>query len=235
MTEQDFVSRWDESYKRGENSILEPYEELVKFLNRFVVTRTAETGKTGLKEAFGSATIATTRVVDLGCGVGAQSEYLARMGFECHGFDVSEVAISAAINRTEKMENAPQFNTCTTESINLPEHFHIAIACASLDSMSFNEASKYLVHLKKAANSCALFFGTFIGSSQNGTAEEKIVTDTHEFGTVQSYFNLHRIEQLLGIGSVEILRLDRTSSVNVVPGINGRAPDRFIVVGMFSK
>lgn len=229
----DTVSRWNESYNRGENNILEPYEELVKFLNRFIVSRSADTAPPSIKENFATKDIATTSIVDLGCGIGAQSEYLAKMGFECHGFDISTVAVKAATDRTQSMKNAPIFNTCTTEKINLPESFNIAIACASLDSMPLSDASQYMKHLRNAASSSALFFGTFIGRAHNDAADEEIVTDAHEFGTVQSYFDPDRIEVLLSAGDVELLRLDRTSNVNIIPGITGRASDRFVVVGRF--
>ena len=38
----------------------------------------------------------SSRVLDFGCGTGRNTVYLARLGFETHGFDWSEAAVAAA-------------------------------------------------------------------------------------------------------------------------------------------
>ena len=230
---QEASSRWNESYNRGENNILEPYEELVKFLNRFVVQRSAETGQVTAKDNFGTIEVGEICAVDIGCGIGAQSEYLSRLGFSCHGFDLSEIAISAATKRTTGMKCAPTFTACNVDTISLPKEINLAIACASLDSMPFDDACSYIRHVRDAAAPAALFFGTFIGRATEQSLDEEIVTEAHEFGTVQSYFDPPKIERLLSHGNVDILRIDRISNVNVLPGLAGRAPDRYSVVGRF--
>ena len=90
------VARWNESYSRFENNVLEPYEELVKFLARFVFARKPDTGVISLKGQFSGLMPSDIEFIDIGCGIGAQSEYLARLGFKVRGFDVCDVAIKRA-------------------------------------------------------------------------------------------------------------------------------------------
>jgi 2-polyprenyl-3-methyl-5-hydroxy-6-metoxy-1,4-benzoquinol methylase len=40
--------------------------------------------------------VSEIRVIDIGCGIGAQCQYLAQMGFSVKGFDISRVAIGRA-------------------------------------------------------------------------------------------------------------------------------------------
>ena len=47
-----FVEFWDSSYARSENNVLEPYEELVKFLARYVYDRDPSDGSLSLKITF---------------------------------------------------------------------------------------------------------------------------------------------------------------------------------------
>ena len=44
----------------------------------------------------------TKRVLDLGCGAGRHTVYLAKQGFETHGIDISETGLRKAKNRLEK-------------------------------------------------------------------------------------------------------------------------------------
>lgn len=227
-----FSKLWDQSYLKKQNNILEPYEELVKFLNRYVLDRDPDRGTPISKT---TRLIDQTIVVDLGCGIGAQSEYLARLGFRCYGFDLSEVAIKGAIARTAGMENKPFFATCSSSSFSPPGDVDIALACASLDSMPFEEAVSYLVSLGKAVSRDALFFGTFIAEKSGHAVGEEVVRDTHEHGTIQSYFDVAKLENLLSHGSIRITRLDRIEVVNLIPGQSQRSPARFSVAGIFDR
>lgn len=227
-----FSTPWNQSYLKQQNNILEPYEELVKFLSRYVFDRDPDSAtpvsKTGRP-------IEQTVVVDLGCGIGAQSEYLARLGFRCYGFDLSEVAIQNAVARTSAMANPPRFSTCTSSSFSPPEEVDIAIACGSLDSMPWDDAVAYVAGLGQAARHGALFFGTFIAEKSDSTVGEEVIDDDHEHGTIQSYFDAAKLEKLLSHGSIQITRLDRIETENLIPGHSQRSPARFSVAGAFVR
>lgn len=51
----------------------------------------------------------TSEVLDAGCGLGDNSAFLARTGYQVTGFDVSPSAIKQAQERAGNLENAPQF------------------------------------------------------------------------------------------------------------------------------
>ena len=232
MTVDIYSTPWDQSYLQKQNNILEPYEELVKFLSRYVLDRDPDTGTPASKT---TRPIDQTTVVDLGCGIGAQSQYLARLGFRCYGFDLSEVAIQNAIARTTGMDNPPSFSVCTASTFSPPDGVDIAIACASLDSMPLEDARVYMAGLSQAARRGAQFFGTFIAEKDGNAVGEEVVDQAHEHGTVQSYFDVAKLENLLSHGSIRVKRLDRIEAVNLIPGQSQRSPARFSVVGVFDQ
>jgi len=100
MTSQELRGKWNESYSRRENNLFEPNEELVKFLARFVISRDPDSGSICLKNPGVGNSVSKLTVLDIGCGIGAQSEYLARLGFSVIGCDLSDIAIKSAIART---------------------------------------------------------------------------------------------------------------------------------------
>lgn len=51
------------------------------------------------------------RALEIGCGAGNLTEYLASLGFETHGIDIAPEAIRWAKARTAEQHNAPQFVT----------------------------------------------------------------------------------------------------------------------------
>ena len=226
---------WNQSYSRQENAILEPYEELVKFLSRYVWLADPESGEIVLRETFCSGDIRSTIVADIGCGVGGQSEYLSKKGLSVYGFDLSEIAVGRAKARTRSLKNPPEFAAVTAETVVFPKDISIAIACASLDSMPFSDAKLYMAKLKTVVRPQALFFATLIGESSSGpsTLEETVSNEEHEYGTVQSYFTVEKIGELLEAGGCEPIRIDKVTSVNLLPGRTLRSSSRYSVVGQF--
>jgi SAM-dependent methyltransferase len=85
------LSEWEESYKRGENFIFYPKEEVVKFINRYVVKR---------KNIDEFIPILTKQPpikgLDLGCGIGRNTILLEEFGILAYGIDISKKAIETA-------------------------------------------------------------------------------------------------------------------------------------------
>nr|MCS5534912.1 methyltransferase domain-containing protein [Candidatus Poseidoniales archaeon] len=82
------MSSWDEVYRDRLMTIWEPHDIIVQFIARFLKKRQRYDKYVIRQDA--------RRVLDLGCGNGGQSIYLARMGYEVYGIDVSEEAIKLA-------------------------------------------------------------------------------------------------------------------------------------------
>lgn len=83
-------SVWDTSYKRGDNVLFQPNEEIVRFINNHVKKRT------GPYQFVGISPLATLPALDLGCGAGRHCMFLQEMGFHVIGVDHSEVALELA-------------------------------------------------------------------------------------------------------------------------------------------
>lgn len=66
------------------------------------------------------------RAIDLGCGTGTASLYLANLGFDVKGFDVSPKAVEIAIQNMNDLKLNVDFNACDlTELNNLEADFTV--------------------------------------------------------------------------------------------------------------
>lgn len=231
------TSEWEDSYSRFENNLFEPYEELVKFLARFVYNRVPETGKIIPKGRFNGKDLSEISFIDIGCGIGAQSEYLAKLGFKVKGFDISKTAIDRATARCSRagLSKSISFTTINPNNFKIDYKFDIAIACASLDSMSFDIAKEWISQVGQNIEDGGMIFATLIGASdeENFTGEKIITNEVHENGTIQSYFDEEKIHKLLACGNFVAKRIDIVERSNVLPQIKAsRSSKRYTVVAI---
>lgn len=82
-------------------------------------------------------------VVDLGCGEGFMSRFLAGFGATCVGFDGSEHLISEAVNRAHTVDGNLQFMHCDIGE----EHFDLQSSLAGIDSKDWPEKFDRIVVL----------------------------------------------------------------------------------------
>jgi 2-polyprenyl-3-methyl-5-hydroxy-6-metoxy-1,4-benzoquinol methylase len=231
MPTVDFQHNWDNSYTRRENHIFEPYEELVKFLFRYLCSR-SDSGELFINPAFSSKKIADLRILDLGCGIGAQSIYCAQLGFQVVGVDHSEVAIAKAREIALRASVNVDFKIIKDDT--LPQDigdFDIVLACASLDSMPKEAAVQYLDQVLKIFNFGGLFFATLIGqATDNQYLDQMIVEESFEQGTLQSFFDEQKIKIMFDL-FCEILRLEVVEHKNVIPNKISRSSSRWYLTG----
>ncbi len=198
--ENDFkVNKWNDSYDRGENNILYPQPEIVKFLNRFIKKKINLSGDyknimTNNNEKLNA--------LDFGCGVARHAILLEEFGVEAYGVDISEIAIEKAkenaisfgfdglANRLSKIEGKKlKFSD---------DFFDFSLAESSLDSMTFNNAKIFIKELARVTKKYIHL--TLIASETSGDAtfvKDTIVKNDHENGTVQSYYDINKIKLLL--------------------------------------
>ena len=230
MTFADLRDKWNESYSRKENNLFEPNEELVKFLSRYIISRDPSSGAIQLKNFHHGKSIRDLTVLDIGCGIGAQSEFLTRLGFSVIGCDLSDTAIESAIVRSKSRGIDIDFRVI--DSDNIPNiACDIAIACASLDSMPYSSAVAWLrMCSQQLTDNPGLLFATIIASRSDGFVGEERVSESHECGTVQYYYDHNLIKDLLGSTGFDVIRLDRIDTINLFPGVDSRSSGRFSVV-----
>jgi len=205
-------SEWNESYKRGENYIFYPKEEVVKFLNRFVRK------KVNLREYKDLIKLPKNpRGLDLGCGIGVQSVLLSEFGFNTVGVDISDMAIKKAeeIKSFKNISNL-EFKVLNKISLDFPKnYFDIAISDSVLDSMEFSFAREYMIQLDKVVSK--IVYLNIISNESNETklAEDVIVKTSHELNTIQSYYDYNRILELISDTDFKIIYLNKSYKKNI--------------------
>jgi 2-polyprenyl-3-methyl-5-hydroxy-6-metoxy-1,4-benzoquinol methylase/glycosyltransferase involved in cell wall biosynthesis len=143
-------------------------------------------------------------ILDVGCGSGWLSEYLARLGYVVCGIDISPALIEMARERLRRVpypvdQETPlrcRFATHDIENGPLPETFDAVICYDSLHH--FRDERAVVRHLSMMLGYGGLLFILEGDRPQEGSAGEKELLDTmREFGTLESPFSRHYLDALL--------------------------------------
>ncbi len=225
------VKNWNESYDREENNILYPQPEVVKFLNRYIRKKIDFSGnfieilKKDSKEKKLSA-------LDFGCGVARHTILMEEFGIKSYGLDISENAIKKARENAkffgfEKLPN--RLNVIEDNKILFEDNFFdFSIAESSLDSMTFENAKIYFNEISRVTKKYIHL--TLIGSETSGDVNfvgDVTVENDHEKGTVQSYYNLDKINSLLNGSNCKIIF---NRKINEISQIDSLVHTRFHLV-----
>jgi len=213
-------TQWEASYRRKENYIFYPKEEVVKFLNRFVIK------KLGLNDYQYILTPHSNKKViiglDFGCGIGAQTILMHEFGIEAYGLDISEEAINTAKNLAATKgykDLINRFLVYDGKKISFPDnYFDICISESVLDSMPFSLAKELIKEIDRCTSQLA-FISLISGDNDKFYREydgDEIVKDKHEHGTIQSYYNYNKILNLISGTkfSIKWIRLIQEIGIN---------------------
>jgi SAM-dependent methyltransferase len=199
----EFKSEWDKSYKNKDNYIFYPHEEIIRFISKYIRKRV------GLDEFIDQCEInESTKVLDFGCGIGRHMRLLYEFGLNARGFDLSSEAITVAKNNFSSLGMGEVSKKLDVANItNLPYEsgeFDFMLSHGVIDSMPIEVAQKGFLELYRTLKKGGYIFFDVIGvddPSLSNTREDskyRIVTESHEQGTVQSYFDLDIVHNLLG-------------------------------------
>ena len=206
--EKKYDLYWDLSYKRLENNLKYPNEELIKFLNKFILKRKS---KKKIKSIF----------LDLGCGNGRNTKYILENGFNVVGIDLSKIAISNTRKLLKRSKFSPsRYKLINTSSDNFQykkDSFDYIISDSTLDSMPINEFKKTLKLIYNSIKPNGLIYLNLI-NKKNVTHKGKflnsydfLIKSKHENNTIQSYFDSKRIKenfkQFKIVDNYEIIKL----------------------------
>ena len=191
----NFKKKWDKSYSQGDNNILYPQAEVVKFINRFVCK---QNNNRTLIRHLNKKKIRRLRGLDFGTHAIIFNDFQ----IEAYGIDISKVAISKAIkNAKKKGFKSDKFLIQPNDTHILPfkdNYFDFVVAESCLDSMPFNLAKLYISELKRVTN--GIIYASFIGRNPMMSKKDEFVVKTkHEEGTIQTLFNQKKIYRLFGI------------------------------------
>ena len=212
MTQDLLKQRWNESYERSENAIFYPKEEILRFLNHFVRKRVGP-------EAFENILQrqAAIRGLDYGCGIGRQAILMKEFGLDVYGIDISDTAIQRAKNLSSSMgfgelsSHFSVFDGLTTPFAD--RYFDITICEGVVDSMPFDLGKGVIREIERVTNELA--FVSLISDLDGKQPGEQVIQTEHEHGTVQSYYNPDKIQDLLSNTGFEILWITQVLRTNL--------------------
>ena len=194
---KNYKAAWEESHARGDNNILYPQTEVIRFLNRYICKRNNDKSITKLIK-----TLNDRRPIglDFACGIGTHSIIFPDFEVEGWGVDISNNAIQQAKrNASVRGLSSDRFIELDADEQKLPfdnDHFDFVVAESCLDSMPLNVAQNYISELKRVC-SC-MIYASLIGADDSMQSDEFEVKTFHEFGTYQTVFNEEKIASLFG-------------------------------------
>jgi len=100
------------------------------------------------------------KVLDLGCGVGRNSNYLAQKGFDVVGMDISETAIKIAKERSEKIIKNPKYLN-RNMGLKYPfskNEFDLIVDITASNSLNEKERKVYLKEVSRVLKETGFFF-----------------------------------------------------------------------------
>ena len=213
-------AEWDRSYLNRDNFVFYPHEEVIRFVSRHIRKRT------GLNEFNDvAADPEKLNILDLGCGIGRHVIYCHDMGLQAYGVDLSDEAVKVAVGwaGSKGLADAEQ-RILQSDIRTLPWQdgfFNFVVSHGVLDSMAFEIARAACVELARVMADGGLFYCDLVSGDDSKHAREysgeEVVDTRHEQGTIQSYFNLAKIERLID-GLFEIVECVLIRREEVVTG-----------------
>lgn len=208
------TDNWETSYSRKENYIYYPKDEVVKFINRFVRKRNGIDLFTDIIE-----TESVLKGLDLGCGIGRQTILMEEFKIQGYGVDISANAIkeakSLATSFGYNMEN--RFKVLVENSLPFEnDFFDFAISDSVLDSMYFKFAQVYIKELDRTVKKL-VYLNLISGESVEANfSDDVLVTTRHEEGTIQSYYNTEKINNLIKGTNWKVKQLNTINESNLL-------------------
>ena len=114
-----------------------------------------------LIELVESGKIKPCKVIDVGCGEGFYSIYLASKGFDVTGIDISEKAINYAKKNAKKEGFDIKFKVMDLNDLSeIKEKFDLVLEWAILHCMPFEKRKKYIESISKILNKGGKYLST---------------------------------------------------------------------------
>lgn len=205
-----YSDKWEESYTRKENYTFYPKEETVKFLNRFIRKKTDPDKFIDIMDFSSEVGV---KALEYGCGIGRGVILLKEFGVDAYGLDISSQAIRQAkqLAKSFDLSMDDRFSICEGDKICFEDNFFDFVICDSvLDSMHFELAKRVMKELDRVTKKI-LFINLISGDDHKHYKEydqEEEVTEDHEKGTIQSYFNWDKILELISSTAFSVKRAE---------------------------
>lgn len=196
----EYESEWNASYVRKENTLFYPGEPVVRFVNKFIRRRI---GPDEFDRAFDTA----PRFLDIGSGAGRHLLFLVENGYYPIGVELSEVACAQARDlMTAAGIDSRRYEIIHTTSgkISLPAtSIDFAMSAATFDSMPTAVAIETAAQVFRVLKPGGLFYVDAISMDtiRDGnlvSSSDVVVSEAHEYGTVQSHYDPSKLVEVFG-------------------------------------
>lgn len=202
ITNKGFSNQWENAYKSGRHLSIFPWTDLVILVNKFAHPSIFKKK--------------TPKVLEIGCGAGANISFLKNIGFEYYGIDGSDTAINQCRKRFPDIKN----NLITgdfSESFKFEEKFDLIVDRASLTHNKTLTIKNIIFLIENCLTGKGKYIGVTLFSTEHPqflkgipisddeyTKTEYLQGPFNEIGNVH-FFNLDQIKSLFLNFSIEHL------------------------------
>jgi ubiquinone/menaquinone biosynthesis C-methylase UbiE len=122
------------------------------------------------------------KALEIGCGLGAHTLFMAQYGMDVHALDVSSSALEALNTRAAELQLSNVKTTCETiESIALPANgFDLVLDIACLQHIEASELFETLKKIKRSVAQNGWFYSWFLAGSENINDESFTLSDLNK-------------------------------------------------------
>ena len=151
-------------------------------------------------------------VLDVGCGPGWLSEYLARCGYRVTGIDISEEMVVIARGRVDAIAGpighgvapAAEFHAMPVHELPWPERFDAAVLYDAMHH--FHDERRTLRAIRRAlAPGGRIFIHEGVRPDPGSPGERELIEEMERFGTLESPFDPGYLREVVeGAGFVDV-------------------------------
>lgn len=194
---KDALKNWDEVYKKEFRATWYPGDGIVRLVARYLKRRIGIDLYDVKKEA--------KKVFDLGCGNGNHAVFLAELGYDVYGMDISREAVDIAKAWLNKKGLEADIQVGDVEELPYRDKFFdVVITDGVLDHILFSKAKKVVSEIKRVCVKGGYLFITLRSTEDSDFGRgRKVAHNTFELeegyekGLIQHYFDLEEIKELL--------------------------------------
>lgn len=139
--------------------------------------------------------ITPCKCLDIGCGTGNHSSYLANEGFDVTGIDVSEEAIKIAKSKNESQSIDFICRDLTKDITNLPNNFKFAFEWEVLHHVFPDKREAYLQNISKLLSKGGKYFAVHFSEKDNSFGSNEKFRKT-PIGTTLYFSSLEEMQTL---------------------------------------
>jgi SAM-dependent methyltransferase len=210
----NLIKNWNKSYKKFENCLIYPNEEVVRFVANHINTKK----KLNYNK----------KLLDFGCGAGRHLKFSIENSFYTIGLEVSDVALKQAkhfLDLNKFRKNTYKLIKTSDSVIPLKNNsIDYLIADGVLDSMMTEDILVSIDEFFRIIKNNGLIYISLMSDKTIRRGKflnkfDQLISESHENKTVQSYFNYKRIKKLFkNFKIVELYTMYKTLNNKIVNG-----------------